>query len=82
LKKSKETQKISQRSEGKRGYIATSINTCISCGAIIPEGTLVCVQCELAWIEPRCEICGKTVETRNAICKSCEEMLLHAKNKK
>lgn len=55
-------------------------NSCISCGAEIPEGMLVCAECERGDAAVRCVICDKLLLDGESICPNCKEVLLHPKN--
>ena len=82
MKKRKGTVKISEQTESKDIYYATGVNTCVCCGAIIPEGTLVCMMCEKELTVPRCTICNKPLANEVFICSSCRDILLNPKEKK
>ena len=47
MKKQEETKKTEQQTENKAKVVSMSINTCIACGREIPEGMLVCMECEI-----------------------------------
>lgn len=67
---------IKATSKNYRLSADTAVNTCISCGEIIPEGALVCIKCEMGWTEFRCAVCGKTVVNGRSLCSDCMEVIL------
>ncbi len=81
MKKQKH-KKISEQTESKIVYSATSENTCVCCGASIPEGTLVCIICKREFIAPNCLICNKPLVKEDSICQNCSDNLLHIRKKK
>lgn len=82
MKKRKRTSKISEQTESKEIYYATGVNTCVCCGAIIPEGRLICTICEKELTVPRCMICNKPLANENSICSSCRDIILNPREKK
>ena len=48
-------------------------NTCIICGASIPEGLMVCPACECGDEPARCQICHCPVTAERTLCPSCEK---------
>lgn len=78
MKKQEEAKKIELNNESKVVYVATSTNTCISCGREIPEGMLVCVECERGW---RCVCCDAPLQNGQSVCAKCSEILLGRKQK-
>ena len=78
MKKQEEAKKIELNTETKIVYVATSTNTCISCGREIPEGMLVCMMCERGW---RCVCCDAPLHNGQSVCAKCSEILLGRKQK-
>ena len=58
----------------------TGVNTCIACGAEIPEGFLVCFACENGTNDARCEGCGRPIPAGETVCEECAA--LFAKKRK
>ncbi len=67
------------QTENKVVYVATSTNTCISCGREIPEGTLVCMECEKGLSRLRCVCCNTLVQNGQSICVKCSKLFLNKK---
>lgn len=76
MKKQEEAKKIEQKNENKIVYVATSTNTCISCGREIPEGMLVCMECEKGLSRPRCVCCDAPLQNGQSVCAKCSEIFL------
>ena len=76
MKKQEEAKKIELNTESKVVYVATSINTCISCGREIPEGILVCMECEMGLSRPRCVCCDAPLLNGLSVCAKCSEIFL------
>ena len=81
MKKQEEANKIELNTENKIVYVATSTNTCISCGKEIPEGVLVCMECEMGLLRPRCVCCDAPLQNGQSVCTKCSEILLGRKQK-
>ena len=81
MKKQEEGKKIELKTESHVVYVATSTNTCISCGKEIPEGVLVCVECEKGMSRPRCVCCDAPLHNGQSVCAKCSEILLGRKQK-
>lgn len=81
MKNQKENEKNTNQKENKVVYVATSINTCIACGREIPEGKLVCMECEIGNSERRCAICNRAIADNEAICQNCRDILFRSKSK-
>lgn len=81
MKKQEEAKKIELKSENHVVYVATSTNTCISCGKEIPEGVLVCMECEMGLLRPRCVCCDAPLQNGQSVCAKCSEMFLKRKQK-
>lgn len=49
-------------------------NTCICCGAIIPEGRQICADCKsVGWdMNNSCVCCGAIIPEGRQVCFSCE----------
>ena len=75
MKKQRETRKAERQTENKVVYVATSINTCIACGREIPEGMLVCMECEIGKTEKRCTICDRPIAESEDICSNCRAII-------
>ena len=58
-----------------------NVNVCISCGAVIPEGMLVCMICEKGASIFRCIICDMPLESDRSICPRCNAIFLQSKKK-
>lgn len=76
MKKQEEAKKIELNNESKVVYVATSTNTCISCGREIPEGVLVCMECEKGMSRPRCVCCDAPLHNGQSVCAKCSEIFL------
>jgi RecJ-like exonuclease len=63
-------------------YYPTDINCCVCCGAIIPEGALVCSVCEKGMHVRRCAICDKPLDGKDYVCSSCKNVVLPIKKNK
>ena len=81
MKKTK-TQKASEQTESKTVCSGISENTCVCCGADIPEGALVCAICERQFIPIKCPICNKPLVNEDSICVNCNNNLLDPRKKK
>ena len=81
MKKQEEAKKIELNTENKIVYVATSTNTCISCGREIPEGMLVCMMCDKGLSCPRCVCCDAPLHNGQSVCAKCSEILLGRKQK-
>ena len=81
MKKRKGTSKLSELTESNVVYYATNVNTCVCCGAIIPEGTMICIMCEKELSVPRCMICNKPLTNEDSVCPGCKDILLNLKEK-
>lgn len=79
MKKQEEAKKIEQKTESKVVYIATSTNTCISCGREIPEGIFVCMECEQGLFRPKCVFCNTPLQNGQSVCMKCSDMFLRRK---
>ena len=79
MKKQEETKKTEQKTENKVVYVATSINTCIACGREIPEGFLVCMECEVGKSQKRCTICDRPIAESEDICSNCRAIIFRSK---
>ena len=79
MKNKKEEEKTTKQTENNRVYYIADVNTCVCCGTIIPEGTLVCTICEKEFTVPRCVICDKPLTNEDPICSSCKNTILHSK---
>jgi len=81
LKKQEETKKTEQQTENKAKVVSMSINTCIACGREIPEGMLVCMECEIGKSQKRCTICDRPIAESEQICSNCRAVIFRSKNK-
>lgn len=81
MKKQEEAKKIEPNTESKVVYVATSTNNCISCGREIPEGMIVCMECENGLSSPRCMFCNTPLHRGESVCIKCSEILLNRKSK-
>ena len=82
MKKQEETKnKIEQQTKSKVVYAPTSVNTCIACGRVIPEGMLVCMKCEVGNSQERCVICDRPIAEGQDICPNCRTAIFRSKNK-
>jgi predicted nucleic acid-binding Zn ribbon protein len=79
LKNRKESEKTTTQAENKAVYVSSGINTCIACGREIPEGMLVCMECEIGKSQNKCVICNKPVSDRETICSKCKSIILRSK---
>ena len=75
----KEDAKNARQAESKGVFVAASTNSCISCGREIPEGMLVCMECEKGLSRPRCVCCHTPVQNGQSVCVRCSKLLLHKK---
>ncbi|MBR2466748.1 MAG: hypothetical protein IKB38_07475 [Clostridia bacterium] len=57
MKKEKKNAKTTKSQEDGMSWLVANINTCISCGREIPEGNLVCMECEDGRTQKKCTIC-------------------------
>ncbi len=80
MKKIKKNEKTTNQTENKAVYVATGTNTCISCGREIPEGRLVCRECEVGTSSKRCTICNRRIAESESICSDCRATILRSKN--
>ena len=53
-------------------YLSFDANTCISCGAEIPEGILVCPACERGEVPFACRLCGEPLLCDEQMCSECQ----------
>lgn len=81
MKNQKENEKTTNQTENKVVYVATSINTCIACGREIPEGMLVCMECEIGKSQRKCTICDRPIAESESICSNCKAVIFRSKNK-
>ena len=81
MKNQKESEKTTTQTENNVVYVATSINTCIACGREIPEGMLVCMECEIGKSQKRCTICDRPIAESEAVCSNCKASIFRSKNK-
>ena len=72
---------ITKQHENKRSWLVASINTCVSCGREIPEGMLVCMECEIGKFQKRCTICDKPIAESESVCANCKAMIFRSKHK-
>lgn len=79
MKKQKEKKKTEQQTENKVMYVDTSINTCIACGREIPEGMLVCMECEIGTSSKKCMICNRPIAESESICSNCRAVIFRSK---
>ena len=82
MKKQEKTTKNEQQTEKRVGGFTMSVNSCIACGKEIPEGMLVCMECEIGRSEKRCTICDRPIAEGEAICSHCKVVIFCSKNKK
>ena len=80
MKKQKNVIKTNQEYKYKKILIIPSANTCISCGALIPEGRLVCIACETGVGGTHCVICDKPLPEGESVCPWCQITVLHSNN--
>lgn len=81
MKNLKEDKKRTNQTENGDVYVATSINTCIACGREIPEGMLVCMECETFKPNTKCMICNIPLSDGKTICSKCRSTIFRSKNK-
>ena len=81
MKFKKEKTKSSQKKSTEH-YYAADANCCVCCGAIIPEGALVCAMCEKGANIRRCIICHKALTGEDSVCSSCKNVVLPPRKKK
>lgn len=77
--KARRNKNTEQKTENNVVCVATSINTCIACGREIPEGMLVCMDCEVDRSEKRCRICGRLIAESEDICSNCRAVIFRSK---
>ncbi len=78
--KKKIAEKTKPQESGKSCFLE-NINTCIACGREIPEGMLVCMECEKVLNFSRCTICDAILqENEISLCTRCREMFMRLKN--
>ena len=65
----------------KKDVVCSNDNTCISCGAIIPEGEMVCIACEKGVQSSLCLICQRPIGNGETICSDCGERIMRSENK-
>lgn len=58
---------------------AANANICIMCGREIPEGMLVCIECELGTTPRRCTICNRPISESDSICPDCKGIIFYEK---
>ena len=69
--------KLTSETEKTYENVAPNVNLCISCGREIPEGVLVCVECENAVSALKCNSCGSLLsEAEDSVCEYCRTVLL------
>lgn len=78
--KKKKTEMTTPQENGGSWYVE-NVNTCIACGRVIPEGILVCMECEKGLSRPRCVCCDTPLQNGQSVCTKCSEMLLSRKQK-
>lgn len=81
MKNRKKSTNILRLKRIKKDGACLDDNTCISCGAIIPEGEMVCVACEKGLQVSYCMICNRLIEYGESICNDCSESIMHSENK-
>ncbi len=65
-----------EETKAERIHYTEKENICISCGAIIPEGSLVCFNCQKGLTASYCVVCNKPLGNGNFVCPHCGNMLL------
>ena len=55
-------------------------NTCVACGREIPEGRLICANCELDTSMKRCIICDRPISDSDTICSTCKALIYRLEN--
>ena len=81
MKKQKKTKNNEKQTKNRTVYIGTNINTCIACGREIPEGMLVCIECEIGTSTKRCTICDRPIEEGDSICQRCRDIIFNSTKK-
>lgn len=81
LKKRKEKENITDQTESRVVCVATDINTCVACGREIPEGILVCKECEIGRSPKKCLICDRPVAESESVCSNCRAAIFRFKKK-
>ena len=83
LKNKKKNVEITKPQKSEKSWFGENINTCISCGREIPEGILVCMECERGAQISKCIICDRLLQiNEDLICDRCMTALLRLRNKK
>ncbi len=81
MKKQEERREKELHTKINSKCVAMSINTCIACGRRIPEGILVCRECEVGTSSKRCAICYRLIAESERICPNCKTVIFRSKNK-
>jgi predicted nucleic acid-binding Zn ribbon protein len=79
LKKQEETNERELKTKSKTNFADMSRNTCIACGREIPEGMLVCKQCEIGASSNRCTICNRAIAESELLCDHCKDVIFRSK---
>jgi len=77
----KQKQIIKTKQECNKSWLIPNVNTCICCGAIIPEGMLACKECETGITVSRCVICDKPLGEGLSVCSRCQATVLRSKTR-
>lgn len=62
---------IQKKDSGGKPLLSSDYNTCIYCGAIMPEGRLVCPKCEDDFYTTRCIFCNSRIQPSSTVCQNC-----------
>lgn len=81
VKNRKNITDVSQAQENKRSSFVAKEDRCILCGAVVPEGRMVCWGCENEFTKKRCVICNKPIEGEDSICKHCSTTIFSSIDK-
>ena len=81
MENKKKNAETTNSQENDRSWFVANINTCISCGREIPEGSLVCMECEVGRSQKKCTLCDKPIAECESICANCKAIIFRSKNK-
>ena len=73
--------KKEQKSKPDSVAAAQGEDTCIFCGAAVPEGRMICPACEVDFHTRCCSICGGPVSMGTSLCEACAQALLPRQDK-
>ena len=69
--------KLFARAEKQPTFVFQGADSCVACGAAVPEGIMVCPICEGKMTKKHCQICGQELAENSDICSECADAILN-----